>query len=41
VVKCRDGTKRLYVGAFYGKERAEVLKEELKARDIDTQTVQR
>jgi polysaccharide biosynthesis transport protein len=41
VVKCRDGTKRLYVGAFYDKERAEGLYEELKARDIDTQTVQR
>ena len=41
VVKCRDGTKRLYVGAFYEKERAEGLHEELKARGIDTQTVKR
>ena len=41
VVKCRDGTKRLYVGAFYEKERAEGLHEELKAKGIDAQTVKR
>ncbi|MCG6533778.1 MAG: AAA family ATPase, partial [Syntrophales bacterium LBB04] len=41
VVDCRDGTKRLYVGAFYEKERAEGLHEELKARGIETQTVKR
>jgi cell division septation protein DedD len=40
-VKGHDGTKRLYVGAFYEKERAERLHEELRARGIDAQTVKR
>jgi cell division septation protein DedD len=41
VVKCRDGTARLYVGAFSGRDRAEGQHEELEARGIEARTVMR
>jgi capsular exopolysaccharide synthesis family protein len=41
VVKCRDGTERLYVGAFYERDKAEGQYEELRAKGIEAQTVMR
>ena len=41
VVKSPDGTKRLYVGAFYEKLRAERLHQELTAMGVETQVVER